>query len=48
MTKEEKREQDTRRGLHLYARSLYGSNLTEEEVKERMLKANTLMDKDNK
>lgn len=46
MTREEKRAQDTRRGLHLYARSLYGSNLTEEEIKERMAAANALMNKD--
>ena len=44
MTREEKRAQDTRRALHLYARSLYGSNLTEEEIKERMLKAKTLIE----
>ena len=48
MTKEEKRAQDNRRGLHLYARSLYGSNLTEEEIKERMLVAKALIEKSKK
>ena len=48
MTKEERRVLTDRRGLHLYARSLYGSNLTDEEIKERMLAAKALIDRDKK
>jgi len=45
MTREKKRALTDRRDLHLYARSLYGSNLTNEEIKERMLAAKELIDK---
>jgi hypothetical protein len=48
MTKEERRVLNDRRGLHHYARSLYGSNLTEEQIKERMLVAKALIDRDKK
>ncbi len=48
MTQKERRVLNDRRGLHLYARSLYGSNLTDEEIKEKMLIAKALIDRDKK
>ena len=48
MTKKEIKEQAVKSGLQLYARSLYGSNLTEEQIKEKMLTAKALIDKDKK
>lgn len=48
MTKEEIKAMKDRRNLEIYLRSLYGSNLTDTEIQERVLAAKSLIDKTKK